>query len=418
MSSSGSGSGSDLRLAVLVLTPHSQSVGHIPAADRILEATYRALLQLPSSYLPPSWSAPMLQPQLPLGVRSGVASPAPSGTNTPRSRLTPLKDSLFAYCWIALAGMTTPADATAFIPFVSQVLSTPAERISMTNDVNLLAAPALNQTGIEHCVAIVCGTGTIGRTIRIRAPQELPPSPPADVTDLSGKEPLATSSKSQSKLLKDGLPLEDVGVARGWGYMLCDEGSAFWIGRLAIRYLLHQWDREHSTAIYSAHTPPKLPLYNDLLEYFAVDDPTELIGISALMGDFVEGLTTGEAAAKRNAYQAGAARVVFKWAFPEEQGVTISNDLERQSHGAALKIAHSAIRPLIELALETLGDRTVVDPQRAALNLGGGLWNSEGYRTHFLEGLAGEGVTFRSVNLVDDAAGEGAKALASVVFDK
>lgn len=113
--------------------PISQSVGHIPAADRILEATYRALLQLPSSYLPAQWSAPMLQPQLPPGLRSRVASPAPSGANTPRSRLPPLKESLFAYCWIALAGMTTPADAAAFTPFVSNVLSTPAERISMTN---------------------------------------------------------------------------------------------------------------------------------------------------------------------------------------------------------------------------------------------------------------------------------------------
>lgn len=197
---------------------------------------------------------------------------------------------------------------------------------------------------------------------------------------------------------------------------LCDEGSAFWIGRLAIRWLLHQWDREHSTAIYSSPTPPRGPLYTDLLEYFAVDDPTELIGIVSLMSDFSDGLTTGEASAKRNAYQAGAARVVFKWAFPEEQGVTVTTDLEMASHVAALKIAQSAIKPVIDLTLETLGDRTVVDPQRTAFNLGGGLWNSPGYRKLCLDGLAVEGVNFRSINLVDDAAGEGAKALAGAVF--
>jgi hypothetical protein len=111
----------------------SQSIGHIPAADRILEATYSALEQLPATHLPANFCTPPLVPSLPPGVMSRVASPVPSGYNTPRARLAPLKEGLFDFCWIALAGMTTPADATAFTPFVSGVLCVPAEKISMTN---------------------------------------------------------------------------------------------------------------------------------------------------------------------------------------------------------------------------------------------------------------------------------------------
>lgn len=280
-------------------------------------------------------------------------------------------------------------------------------------DVNLLAAPALHLSGIDHCVAVVCGTGTIGRTIRIRDhAAQLPPSPPVDGA------PNGTMNGTKKPRRRQGLPLEDVGVSRGWGYMLCDEGSAFWIGRLAIRELLGQWDREHCTGIFSTPTPPQLPLHDDLMEYFAVDDPTELIGIVALMGDFVDGLSTGEASSKRNAYLAGAARHVFKWAFPNDSGVVLDSDLARRSHEVALEIATFAMSSLVKLTLECLGDRAIVHPENTALTLGGGLMNAPGYRHLLMEGLKERGVVFRDVLLVDDAAGEGAKALAAVTFGK
>ncbi|CAK9779523.1 hypothetical protein CC85DRAFT_287375 [Cutaneotrichosporon oleaginosum] len=380
-----------------------QSIGHITAADRILEATYRALAQLPASHLPEGFAIASPSPSaIPAGVRSRMGSPTPSGYNTPRAKWASLAEPLFQHCWIALAGMTTPANATAFIPFVSAVLCTAPERISMTNDVNLLAAPALHLSGIDHCVAIVCGTGTIGRTIRIQEhAAHLPPSPPVD---------------GAPERKRRGLPLADVGVSRGWGYMLCDEGSAFWIGRLAIRELLGQWDREQCAGIYSSPVPPRLPLHTDLLSYFEVEDPTELIGIVALMTDFVDGLTIGEASSKRNAYLAGAARHVFKWAFPADSGVALDSELAQRSHEVALSIAKFAMDSLVKLAIECLGDGTVVRPENTAVTLGGGLMNSPGYRELLLEGLKERGVVFRDVLLVDDAAGEGAKALATVTF--
>lgn len=116
----------------------SQSVGHIPAADRILEATYKALSLLPTSYLPEGFTIPHLQQPLPAhaipsGVRSRMASPHASGYNTPRVRPPPLSQSLFALCWIALAGFTTDADTAAFLPFISTALNTPGDRFTLTN---------------------------------------------------------------------------------------------------------------------------------------------------------------------------------------------------------------------------------------------------------------------------------------------
>lgn len=64
-------------------------------------------------------------------------------------------------------------------------------------DVNLLAAPALEIPGINHVLALVCGTGTVGRTIRINRNLGL--------------------SADQGK--RRELPLEDLGISRGWGYM-------------------------------------------------------------------------------------------------------------------------------------------------------------------------------------------------------
>lgn len=64
---------------------------------------------------------------------------------------------------------------------------------------NLLAAPALDLPGIEHVVAVVCGTGTVGRTIRV------------------GQAGPSSNGHTDNKVRK--LPLEDVAVSRGWGYM-------------------------------------------------------------------------------------------------------------------------------------------------------------------------------------------------------
>ena len=67
---------------------------------------------------------------------------------------------------------------------------------------NLLAAPALEFSGITHVAAVVAGTGTVGRTIRIDQ-------------SVLGEKTGGSTTHSQIR----ELPLEDIGVARGWGYV-------------------------------------------------------------------------------------------------------------------------------------------------------------------------------------------------------
>lgn len=357
-----------------------------------------------------------MHPQLPPAVQHlRNASPAPSGANTPRIKLPPLTKSLFAYCWIALAGIQSVEDSERFKPYVSNAVHVPTERIFMGNDVNLLAAPALLMSGIDHVVALVCGTGTGARTIKVEHKAELPPSPPVEARDV-GDAGENEGSRPTTPQVRN-LPIEDAGQTRGWGYMIDDEGSAYWFGRLAVRYLLTQRDRENSPLIHSAALPVRGPLYRDLMAYFEISDPADLIRIVALMEpSFVDGLGIGEASAKRNAYLAGAARVIFKWAFPDEGGVTVSTAEEEEAHKAALGIARNAVRSVAELVTLALGDQTIVRPESTALDLGGGLMNSKGYVQLLLDALRADGIVFRNVLVVDDAAGEGAKALAAVIF--
>lgn len=158
----------------------------------------------------------------------------------------------------------------------------------------------------------------------------------------------------------------------------------------------------------------------------------DLIDVTSLSGPYVADLSVGEAVAKRNALMAGAAKVVFKYAFPEDEGISppsppISLD-SRSSHGGevdlvqesrreASRIARKSVQPMVELTTDLLGDRTVVDPRSSALSLGGGLWNSNGYRKLFLDQLQKDGIDFKEVLVVGDPGGEGAKGLARVEFD-
>ncbi|WWD09585.1 hypothetical protein V865_007713 [Kwoniella europaea PYCC6329] len=398
-----------------------QSVGHQTASQSLLLATYRALSQLSNIYIP----SDLYIPSLPL-------LPSEGGPST-YQKLPNLNVSVFQYAWLGLAGVNCESDARGFMPFATGALALTQDKMKLSNDVNLLAAPALDIPGIEHVVTVVAGTGTIGRTIRV--------SPAPKFSDQT-----QTQISSSSKLL-----LEDIGIARGWGYLLCDEGSAFWLGRLAIRSVLALADRHASSSIYSSPSPPLLAFHRDILEYFGTTDPADLITLASLSNSIFDGLDIGEATAKRNAKIAGAARVVLKWAFPDENPVrnglptppgstdgegedssdvdmdmeseaevelemTSGLGIDEKSQKEAMKIVSKSIQPLIELTLECLGDMSVVKVDKTILVLGGGLMMSKGYKSLLLDGLAKteEKVKFKRVLKVDDSAVEGARALGKI----
>jgi hypothetical protein len=197
--------------------------------------------------------------------------------------------------------------------------------------------------------------------------------------------------------------------------------------------LLAHADRIASADIHSTPCPTLLPFHKDLLRYFEVNEPMELIELIQHTGRWMDGTSDpGQIASRRNAVLAGAARIVLRWAFPEDHiqqppsppasdtSVSTPNsdadDLDGLSRHEALALAKRAVVPLIDLTLSLLGDQTVVKPERSVLCLGGGLMMSKGYRGFLLEGLRKEGVEWGSVQVVHDAAGVGASGLAAVQY--
>ncbi|WWC86429.1 uncharacterized protein L201_001306 [Kwoniella dendrophila CBS 6074] len=415
-----------------------QSVGYELASQSLLLATYRALSQLSSAYLPFDLYIPPLSP-VHMSVACSTLNPNTlarnNGESSRSSKLPSLNASVFQYAWLGLAGVNSDGDAKAFISYATNALSLNQDRIKLSNDVNLLAAPALGVPNIDHVVTVVAGTGAIGRTIKV--------SP--DSSDIS---------RSQAFL-----PLEEVAVASGWGYLLGDEGSAFSLGRMAIRSVLAIADRQNSSSVYSSSTPRFSPLHNDILRHFGTTDPTDLITIATLTNTMFDGMHPNEATAKRNAMIAGSARIILKWAFPEDQLVAPTSGLPTppgslngeskteneigehddidsdtvmssepeivntkihfsvdepenlKSHKEAKNLVYKSIKSLRELTLECLGDLTTMNLHKTSLVLGGGLMMSEGFKNLLLDVLQKENVTFKNVITVDDAAGEGARAL-------
>ena len=198
-------------------------------------------------------------------------------------------------------------------------------------------------------------------------------------------------------------------------------------------------DQRASTQVYSDPPLPLFPFHQDLLAYFKIEDPMDLIEIVSHTDRWIgPGVSDpGQVASRRNAMLAGAARIVLRWAFPEDQAAraeitegqlptppdsktnsplptTAQTDVASRSE--ALTLARMAIRPMVDLTLALLGDRTKVRPERSVLSLGGGLMMSKGYRGMLLDGLKKEGVEWRFVQVVNDAAGAGALGLAAAEF--
>lgn len=136
----------------------SLSVGHHNAIKQILLATYRALSQLPASHLHPELHIPPLSdptstnghatplhaPSSPLARPTAVkhqllnqadlASPYASRPGSPtRTKLQAINVPMFQYVWCGLAGISTPADSTAFAALVSRDLCVSEARVKITN---------------------------------------------------------------------------------------------------------------------------------------------------------------------------------------------------------------------------------------------------------------------------------------------
>ncbi|WP_460990965.1 N-acetylglucosamine kinase [Sinomonas soli] len=105
-----------------------------------------------------------------------------------------------ALVFAGAGGIDTAADAEALASLIRP--HAPAARVEVVHDSRLLLAAGGARTG----VAVIAGTGSA-----------------AWGTNADGEE----------------------ARAGGWGYLLGDEGSGYWLGREAVRYSLHRMDLGH-----------------------------------------------------------------------------------------------------------------------------------------------------------------------------
>lgn len=230
--------------------------------------------------------------------------------------------------------------------------------------------------------------------------------------------------------------LERVGISRGWGYLLCDEGSAFWVGRLAIRSLLAYEDFRGNSKLYSTSTAiTHLQLHKDLMKQLKVDSPADLINKTYVDHSSGESsFTVSES--NRKVWIAEASRIVCNYAFAQDISKNIIDDIindaligipgdptsgtmnqtthDDGSQVEALRIAAQAVCPLVHIVVRLLGDRTKLKPETTTLTVGGGVISNNGYRELLLRALDTHfGIRFKHVQVVSDAEGEGVQALAA-----
>nr|CRX79218.1 hypothetical protein ls5931a1_00027 [Leucosporidium scottii] len=297
-----------------------KTVGPMGAITAILQATYKALAQV-----------------------DGFAGYEEQANALPPP---PLDRPVFKKVWLGLAGVLHQADIDDFTPFAQEAFHFGAEdqgALRITNDGHLLASSCTLMPEIDSTIVLIAGTGTVGLAFK-----------------------------------KRGVELDLVGVSGGWGYILGDEGSAYSIGRLAIRFVLEDDDRRKSLA-------------SSLVDKTYSDHSTST----------ARSFTAAEA--NRKVWIAEAARVVFAHAF--------GDGIDEPSRIAALAIVADGVQPLVKLAAGLVGDRSVISPSRSSLSLGGGLWKVPGYCELLKRSLKELGIVFAEIVVVGDAPEEGARAL-------
>lgn len=110
----------------------------------------------------------------------------------------------FSAVWVALAGYDRPGVAVLANSRLSRLFSLPVgEKLRVTNDIELLAAPAGSKSQTDSAAVLVAGTGSVAMSYR----------------------------RQGSKFVRTGR-------SGGWSHLLGDDGGGYDLGRQGIRVAL------------------------------------------------------------------------------------------------------------------------------------------------------------------------------------
>ncbi|KZT69054.1 hypothetical protein DAEQUDRAFT_670244 [Daedalea quercina L-15889] len=275
-----------------------------------------------------------------------------------------------AAAWLGVSGCDSPQAIADMTPPLEALLGV---RPRVANDTHLLAAPMTLYPDVTGAVAVVAGTGGI----------------------------VVSFCEAIHKETGEKEGLEELGRCGGWGWILGDEGGGFHVGREAIRQVLDEVDR--ASTISSSGKP--WGLKQRILARFDVTDVYELLTVVHKPDPTPAELPM--AAMPREKRLSSLSPLVFAAAFEDGDPLALN----------VLKTASSALVDQICVLLRAAaedrsagGDRRI----RAAesiMCMGGSLSGVDSYRKLIVDELAQRGHVFRRMQVVDDAAAVGAKAL-------
>ncbi|PFH45141.1 hypothetical protein AMATHDRAFT_9933 [Amanita thiersii Skay4041] len=262
----------------------------------------------------------------------------------------------FAAAWIGGAGLDRELDLVAVRPPLLRLLKLqdPA-KLYITNDAALLAsAIATNNSpsSIESGVILLTGTGSIAYSYR-----------------------LSSNSGPTRSILP--IPIERSG---GWGYLLGDEGSAYYIGKTALQRALRARDEG----------VPPTNLHRAILEHFGCKTIGEIL---SFVYKSSQSSSTGLDLDPKLRI-ASLSPLVLGLAFP-------SNGSKNDE--GALDVVRRSASAAAELVIPLLVGNQAVEASQSVLILGGALAQVEGYRRLILDALRERGKEFLRVEVVNNA---------------
>ncbi|KAI0918943.1 hypothetical protein AcV5_001994 [Taiwanofungus camphoratus] len=332
--------------------------------------------------------------------RALKACPAQALPTDTELTLPPAKP-LFAAAWLGVSGCDSPGAVVRLTPPLAVLLGVTPR---VANDTHLLAAPMALYDDVSGAIGCVAGTGGIVTSFR-----------EAGEGEGAGD---------------DGVGLEALGRVGGWGWILGDEGGGFHVGREAVRALLTEADRasvKPGPPLSAAESDGTKGLKNRILQRFGVDDVFELLTIVHLPDPAPTGTDTPGATPEKD--EEPTAHPPYT-SLPREKRLSSLSPLVfaaalEDNDPLALRVLAATSGALVDqiCVLLRAGRGPAAEEGAAAaprtigasesiLCLGGSLAGVGAYRALILDGLARQGHVFRRVQVVDDAAVVGARALA------
>ncbi|KAH8921316.1 hypothetical protein BT69DRAFT_1335653 [Atractiella rhizophila] len=306
-----------------------------------------------------------------------------------------------------LAGIDVQKDAEIMHAELSSLFGLKSEsekkRLKVSNDCYLLASGI--DVSHKWGIVLIAGTGSIGMAFARRS------------SGMNGHHTVVEEVMDMEKEI-DGDILQ-LGRMGGYGYLLGDEGSAYWVGAEAVKAVLeigdwHTGSYSQSKAFQGTtmHLENSSPLINLTLEHYGVSQQSDLLGaVYSQPGS--EGQATSEH--NRKVKIAEVARLVVACAFPSISLPTDSSSPPSPGAGdpLSLRVVRMAAEKLSEM-VQNLCIAHGIDARESTLVLGTGMWSSEGFRRTVVELMEKDWVGkggWGGVQMVDEPALAGAREL-------